>query len=426
MNHGTTKRSRVFLCLAIVTLAGLGLAASAEAQITINHEPLRQFHSDTDNGYIVKAKITSTAGSINVRRVLWAKNGTSYTLLFMQPTGRPDEFAATIPAQTRGTTIRYYILAGDTGGNSTTLPAGAPGAGETSHIFYIGHYQTILADDFETDLGWISGATMGEDDWEWSEPNIGGGSVDDPLAAYSGLFVRGNDLNGTGVGAGKYPPDSVNFIDSPTMDCSNARIVRLLFRRWLTVEEGIYDDSILSVNGNIVWRNQDNGHTRDTEWKPILMDISSHASMQQAVTVRYELQTDAGLEFGGWTIDDFQVVEFVLDYVTMTFSNKNPSIGEDITLTVQANPSTAWYLLDAREPGNGQFQVPGGPLVYSGLHQNSMRNRLSGMTDGAGTSVSNLRVPNRTQLIGVERWASTVGFASGWIDSNLVKLTVMP
>lgn len=424
--NGTTKRSRILLSLAIVTLAGVGFAAAAEAQITITHEPFRQFVTDTDNGYIVKAKITSSAGTINVRRVFWAKNGTSYQQLFMQPTGRPDEYSAVIPATNRNSTIRYYVRAADTASNILTAPVGAPGLGETSYIFHVGHYQPILEDDFESDLGWISAATMGEDDWEWGEPNLGGGSADDPLSAYSGVRVRGNDLNGSGNQAGKYPADTINFIDSPTMDCSSARFVRLLFRRWLTVEEGIYDDSIISVNGNIVWRNQDNGHTRDSEWNPIKMDISSFASNQSSVVVRFELQSDAGLEFGGWTLDDFQVVEWVTDWVTMSWSNNNPSIGETIVLTVNANPTTAWYLLDAREPGNGQFQVPGGPLVYSGLHGNSTRNRLSGMTDGAGQSSSNLRVPNRTQLIGVERWTSTVGFASGWIDSNLVKLTVMP
>src|SRR5262245_36122723 len=111
------------ILLATVLIASLvALTSSASGQITIQHEPWRSFISDTQNGYPITAKITSTAGTVNVRRVFYSINGSAYSLLFMQPTGRPDEFFATIPGQNRGTLVRYYVYAGDTAGNITQNP----------------------------------------------------------------------------------------------------------------------------------------------------------------------------------------------------------------------------------------------------------------------------------------------------------------
>lgn len=401
------------------------LTTTATAQITIVHTPLHEFHADTANGHIIKATISSTAGSINIRRVHYAINGTNYNgLLFMQPTGRTDEWMAKIPAQPRGTTIRYWIQAGDTGGNVLQSPVGAPGQGETCHVFHIGHYRVIFLDDFEsTDPGWSSGG--GTDDWQIGDPNQGGMGPDDPLTAWSGANVRGNNLDGLTPQSGFYLANNSNYLDSPPIDCSGTNKVHLMFRRWLTVEEGIYDKSYIYVDGNSVFLNQSHGHTLDTEWKAVKIDISEFAAGNPAAVVRFEIQSDAGLEFGGWTIDDFRIVEEVQDWVTYGVSNTNPSIGEWLTMTVNANPNTNWYLLDAKGPGSGFFDVPSGPSVHSGLEEGE-KNRFAGVTDGAGLATVNARVPNRASLIGIERWTSVVGFASGWVDSNLIKYTVMP
>ena len=413
------------ILLLVVVVAAV--AGSASAQITVDHEPWRTYVSDTTNGYEIKAKITSTAGSINIRRVFYAVNGTSYGLLFMQPTGRPDEFIATIPGRPQGSTIRYYIFAGDTGGNTTTDPANAPGQGDTSHIFYIGHYEVVFSDDMEgNDPGWVSSAAIGEDDWEWGEPNLGGGGQNDPLTAWSGVQVRGNDLNGSGNQAGKYPANVSNQLDSPTVDTTNRPRILLQMRRWLTVEEGIYDTSIIYANGNEVYRNQDNGHTLDTEWKPYTLDISTHSGNNPAAQVRFEINSDGGLEFGGWTIDDFQLVERIFSNVSLTVNDNTPSIGSDLNVTVIADPMTNYYFLAARFMGQGTFDVPNGPTVFSGLDGPSTKQYWTGMTDASGRADFTRRVPNRANFIGVVRWSSAVGFASGWVESNLQRLEVVP
>ena len=418
--YRSLARPLVLACLAVLLTA-----TGAAAQITLVHTPLREFHSDHTNGYIVKAKITSTAGSINVRRVYYAVDGTNFTgLLFMQPTGTPDEWQATIPAQPRGTIVRYYVHAADTSGNLMQSPMGAPGQGETCHVFRIGHYRIVFADDFESgNMGWTTGG--GTDDWQRADPNQGGQAPNDPTTAWSGTTVYGNNLDGTTPQSGFYLANNQNYLDSPAINCSGTNDLHLNFRRWLTVEEGIYDKAIIQVLGNTVYINPSRGHVLDAEWKYVNIDISEIAAGHPAVVVHFELQTDAGLEFGGWNIDDFRIIEEIKDWVTYSVSNNNPSIGEWLDMTVTANPNTNWYLLDAKGPGNGSFDVPSGPSVASGLEENE-KNRFSGMTDGTGTSTLRARVPNRNNLIGIERWTSVVGFASGWVDSNLIKYTVMP
>jgi len=407
--------------LACVSLLA-ALALSAHAQVTIQHTPLRMFHNDTQNGYQIRARLTSTAGTITAGRVWYAVDSTSYQLLFMQPTGRPDEFIATIPGQPVGSTVRYWILAGDDQGNVQHDPVGAPGQGELAHVFLVGHYEIFFQDDFDgLDLGWISGFVATEDDWEWGAP--AGTGQDDPPLAHSGTQCRGNDLFSTN---GKYSANVHNFLDSPPIDCTGRDTVHLMFRRWLTVERFVFDQARIYVDGNLAWESRGINHILDAEWKFVNIDISQWAANNPAAVIRFELVSDGGLEFGGWTIDDFWLVERILEQVQLDVSSNTPSLGDLFTVTITADPNTNWFFFGAKRPGNGTFQVPGGPVVFTGLEGSSTRMFRQGVTDGAGMGGFSRTVPNRPRLIGVVRWASTVGFANGWTESNLHKITIMP
>src|SRR5262249_43454053 len=48
--------------------------------------------------------------------------------------------------------------------------------------------------------------------------------------------------------------------------------------------------------------------TIDTAWTPQDFDIGALANNNAAVTVKFTLDSDPGLQFGGWTIDDFRIV----------------------------------------------------------------------------------------------------------------------
>jgi C1A family cysteine protease len=173
----------------------------------------------------------------------------------------------------------------------------------------------IHANNFDTSTtGWTHGATTGADDWRWGTPRGLANHWDCKLAA-SGSKVFGNDLNEAGTGwDGLYENSVGNWLQSPVINCTGQQGVHLLFKRWLTVEQGIYDDARVLVNGTEVWHNPDGGNTQDQVWVPAVIDISALADNQASVQVKFDLASDSGLRFGGWNIDDFQVIALNVDY----------------------------------------------------------------------------------------------------------------
>jgi hypothetical protein len=83
--------------------------------------------------------------------------------------------------------------------------------------------------------------------------------------------------------------------------------LRLRFKRWLSVEKGIYDQAALYLNNAQLYANPSGTDVIDQEWKP--QDSTSPrwpTTTPRCSSVRADL--DRGLEFGGWNIDDVQLV----------------------------------------------------------------------------------------------------------------------
>src|SRR5439155_6982443 len=98
-----------------------------------------------------------------------------------------------------------------------------------------------------------------------------------------------------------------NYLHSPIINCSGRTGVRLRFKRWLTVEDGTFDHASISVNGTQVWTNPAGANTIDTAWTQIELPIPM-ADNNPSVQLEWRLVTDASAVFGGWAIDDGQVV----------------------------------------------------------------------------------------------------------------------
>lgn len=228
-------------------------------------------------------------------------------------------FEGVLPAVPDGTTVLYRLdvtLADATELQFPDNPA------DPLYQFYVGEVVELYCTDFEEDpftAGWTHGLSSGSsgpgaDDWSWGSPRspIASG---DPPAAFSGERVIGNDLGGSsGDGDGLYQPSKINFALSPIIAVDNYTDVHLQFRRWLNVEDGFFDDATIFVNNALAWSNFDSQqgggstiHHADSEWRFVDLPISSFAR-DKAVQVKFEISSDPGLEFGGWTIDDFCVV----------------------------------------------------------------------------------------------------------------------
>ncbi len=129
--------------------------------IDIAHTPIPD-SEDSLAAFPVVAAITSNLTLESDSLLLYYATGGGFTAVTMLPTVNPDEYSATIPHQTYGTTVTYYIYAKAQGRSDyATSPEGAP---STLHTFSIGldgvapvTSHTPLGD--QPDAGWPSTVT---------------------------------------------------------------------------------------------------------------------------------------------------------------------------------------------------------------------------------------------------------------------------
>jgi hypothetical protein len=213
-----------------------------------------------------------------------------------------------IPSQPRGTFIEYYVTV--EGEDTLSAPARA---WRNPFAFYVGDVVPVHCDDFEDDDGGYTHELLGgqpgdgADDWQHGRPR---GLSGDPGAAFSGNRVWGNDLGGDNFN-GAYQDSKHNRLTSPVWDLKHYDGSFLQYRRWLNVEDGVYDQASILANGEVVWSNfASNGnhgeeHHGDTQWAPHAVDLGDVSGELQ---IAFDLQSDGGLAFGGWTIDDVCVM----------------------------------------------------------------------------------------------------------------------
>ncbi len=228
----------------------------------------------------------------------------------MTPLGG-DAWSGAIPYIASPATVEYTVRALDSGGHTKLGSC-------TSRSFFVGQIVAFATDGFETTGGWTHG-TVGDtsnanDDWQRGVPQgLGGTSQSvpwaDPAAPAAGSACWGNDLGITasGAGNGAYQTNVHNFLNSPAFNCTGQTGVQLIFKRWLTVEKSQYDIARVLANGVEVWRNPFGAHVLDGSWTTQSIDIAAVADNNPAVTIRFELQSDGGLQLGGWQVDDLKL-----------------------------------------------------------------------------------------------------------------------
>ena len=99
----------------------------------------------------------------------------------------------------------------------------------------------------------------------------------------------------------------------PVIQTQGFEVVRLQYWRWLGVEDGDFDNAVILANDEVVWRNFSTGnsgstHHEDEEWRFHDVDLSDAVADATELRLAFGIESDGGLEFGGWTIDDLCVV----------------------------------------------------------------------------------------------------------------------
>ncbi len=215
----------------------------------------------------------------------------------------PGLMRAVIPPQPIHTVTQFQVEL-DWGNGTTAMRP--DNRGDEWYEFFTGPVVEIWCTDFEGEDGWTF-----DGEWSIQAPAGGGG---DPSAAYDGVRVAGVALEFPGI----YTPWSGSHLRSPTIDTSGYEVVRLQYQRWLTVEDGFYDQAWISANGTQVWHNHRSDfedfatvHHRDREWRFHDVDLTATDGVigpDGMLNLEFALTSDGGLEFSGWNVDSLCVV----------------------------------------------------------------------------------------------------------------------
>ncbi|MFT7517691.1 MAG: hypothetical protein ACI84O_001489 [Myxococcota bacterium] len=367
--------------------------------------------------YVVNADITSLVGSsVTAAEVTFTVNdGAPTTINMNNPIGA--DWTVGIPGQISPARVEYYITAHDAAGNNEDLPS------NSAFSFVVGVESQIYFNDFEGagDEGWTHAQVATQDDWQRGTP---AGKAEDPSAAYSGAQSWGNDIGAAGWN-GLYATNVNNYLQSPAIDCSGATGVTLRFARSLAVEEGLYDNAKIKVNGITVWENPLSGHLIDANWNMQEVDISAIADNNPSVNVRFTLESDGGLEFGGWNIDDFEVM--TLGPVPGGGSNVLTLAGD----TVGQRGSSVSYSIGNMQPGSNfavlaSLSNSGSVILGNAFDIGSPYSIVAqGVADLSGNGSVTFIVPMRLSAGAIGYIEAGAQSALGVDDSNMLTILIL-
>jgi cysteine-rich repeat protein len=288
--------------------AAFGLHGLADPSVTIGLAPPTRtsFTISLD----VKPPTQTACPPPNITSVMigWKVRGTT-SVATVAMTQNGNTWSGDIPTQPDGTVVNYQVTV-TLADNSTTLFP--DNKADPFYEFYVGNVTVIKCFDFESGAGdWTHTGTP--DEWEAAAPKGLGG---DPAMAHGGTMAFGIDLGTAGNGDGIYNANTTTSAESPEIDVTGHPNARLQYYRWLGVEDGAYDHATISANDAPLWTNfkspgmptSDEVNHVDKEWRFQDVDLSTQAATGK-IKLKFALDSDPGLELGGWTIDDVCIVE---------------------------------------------------------------------------------------------------------------------
>jgi murein tripeptide amidase MpaA len=244
----------------------------------------------------LQVRVKTLHGTLNENALLLyaSLNGGEFSTTTLTPLGG-GLYQALLPAVRCGETLSYYFVGQNTAGFGGRSPAAAPDV----YTAAAQPVRVLLDATMDTNPGW---ATTGL--WSWGRPTGGGTNSKDPNSGYTGLNVYGYNL------AGDYEANltSERTLTVGPIDCTGVTQTRLVYYRWLGVEQPAYDQAALKISTNgttfsQVWINPT--ALADRAWVRQEFDLSSWADNKPAVWLRWTMgPTDSNTQYAGWNIDD--------------------------------------------------------------------------------------------------------------------------
>jgi len=350
--------------------------------VTVQHADLADTTDRYKSRLVVAQGIANDAGTITQLRLVYSAAGAPPVTRVMVPDGSPTGYRGMLPGLSSGL-VTYHVEA-----TSTTGTGRYPLSGEISYTVIPplgGPFQQFYLEDFESGgAGWTHVQIATQDDWQIGTPAGRSGTSfgvfwQDPSNAGAGANCYGNDLGGAGFN-GAYQPNVENYLLSPSINCTGQFGVHLRLKRWLTVEEGIYDQATIRVNGVEVWANQLNGNLVDTSWQTFEYPLPM-ADNNPNVRIEFRLKTDGGLHLGGWNVDDIELGTRTPPTVaaSVQLSPEQSASGDAISLSVTTGGAQKLFVLGIGDT-EGPTTFPGIPTAQIGGNMDF----IVGVSDVAG------------------------------------------
>jgi MYXO-CTERM domain-containing protein len=279
----------------------------ADPRTTLNlSEPARDgFNVSFTAG--VPLQTSCAPPSIATAKMQWRTKGGQFQTVDMTSTDS-STWAGAMPTQADGSVIQYQVTVTTSDGGKIVYPENP---GIPFYEFYVGDVDQLWCASFEDGgTDWTHSATrVDRDEWEVGAPMGLGG---DPRTAHGGTNVLGIDLDKDGM----YRNNISTWAESPDIDLQGHTSVRLQYYRWLGVEDSAYDEAAVFANGQQVWSNSTSSPSGDEpgtasvdhEWAFHDIDLSAQAAASPTVKLKFQLTSDQGQAYGGWTVDDVCIV----------------------------------------------------------------------------------------------------------------------
>lgn len=245
---------------------------------------------------VMAVELRWRVGTLAGTPVAFAPNGTSWT--------------GSLPTLPDESLVHYQIVATLDDGSTVLYP---DNPADPEYTLMTGEPQKIWCEHFDADPHWSALGT----DWQWGPP-AGVSLAGDPTTTHEGAAILGTDLTMDG----KYATMATSSITTPPIDISGYDQVHLQYWRWLAVEDALYDQATVAVNGTTVWTNAKTTQGQldhvDREWRFQDIDVTPYAAAPVFIT--WGMASDISRELGGWSLDE----------VCLVGLGKHPRCGDDI------------------------------------------------------------------------------------------------
>ncbi len=302
--------------------------------VVFEHAPLGDT-TDEVNPYLVETLVTSTEGLIDPSSVLlrYRVSGGLWSELPMSHDGG-DAYSASIPAQSTGSEVEYYLYAEDLDGLTGTDPDEAPGV---NYSFFV----AWLIDPLESAVGWTvdpDGTDNAHSSGVWVHVDPVGSDAqpdDDHTSDGTHCWVTGQHVEGNPAS-----DDDVDYgrttLRSPVYDLTGAVSASLRYWKWFENGNG-YDvfDLWLSNDGGDSWTRVENDPVSTNGWVDMVHYLGDHFATPGLLRLKFTASDFGSVSTVEAAVDDISILA---DFGDLTAVDEGVTV-EFVTGLAQNSPN---------------------------------------------------------------------------------------